>query len=454
MLLMPASLFALGDKDYDPTTLVFPSFLHTMGIRKATKMHLMIYTRNRVKVRNPQGIAVVRLTSWDDPNKKKDDDEVTGYGVNAGENIIVYNKSMTSLGFYGKNETGIKKLNHPTGITANARGDVYVADTGNHRIVRLFNPKQALNFVRAIGGRGALPGQFMAPQGIAMDSHDMVYVSDTGNQRIQVLRPDDQLHLWFGDQGVEDGQLWHPAGIAVTNGKERWSHFKDAFIVVVDLDGKRLQKFTLDGMFVRGVRLSDLKLDEGRFAYLALDYYSNVWVTDTVNHCIHKFDRELNYLTTFGRKGHGDKEFDEPRGMAIYKRFGQVFVAEKESAQYYWIGTDILDFEAKQDTVARWVELSFFLTEPSYLTLTVRDEKNKGEITVFKRAKFFTGQQSVLLGGNWQRMSSSGTQPHDGSGPDLEPMKSGRYRLELKVEPTYSSINYFAKNVETSLAIP
>ena len=59
-LLLPFNLFAFGGKKYDPTTLVYPSFLHTMGIRKATKLHLMIYTGNKVKVKNPQGLAVVR----------------------------------------------------------------------------------------------------------------------------------------------------------------------------------------------------------------------------------------------------------------------------------------------------------------------------------------------------------------------------------------------------------
>ncbi|MFQ6115140.1 MAG: NHL repeat-containing protein, partial [bacterium] len=327
-------LFAVGDEKYDPTTLVFPSFLHTMGIRKATKTHLMIYTRNKVKVRDPQGLAVVRLKSWDDPNNKKDDDEVTGYGINSGENVIVYNKSMTSLGIYGVNEKRERALKNPTGVAANEIGDVYVADTGNHRIVRFFNPKKNLKFVRGIGGRGALPGQFESPQGVALDSHGMVYVSDTGNHRIQILRPDDVLHLWFGDQGVEDGELWHPTGIAVTDGGQKWSYYKDSFIALIDLDHTRVQKFTLDGKFMKATRLKDFGFSTGHLAYLAMDYYSNIWVTDTANHCIHKFDRNLDYLTSFGRKGTGDKEFMEPRGFAIYKRFGQVFVAENESAQY------------------------------------------------------------------------------------------------------------------------
>jgi DNA-binding beta-propeller fold protein YncE len=457
LLTFPAIVPGLGDKKYDPTSLVFPSFLHTLGIRKATKTHFMIYTKNKVKVRNPQGLAIVRLESWENPDKKKDDDEVTGYGINSGENVIVYNRSMTSLGLYGVNETGEKALKNPMDVAANQKGDVYVADTGNHRIVRLFNPKQNLKFVRAIGGRGALPGQFEAPQGVALDSHGMVYVSDTGNHRIQILRPDDMLHRWFGDQGVEDGELWHPTGIAVTDSGERWSYYKDSFIALIDLDHTRVQKFTLDGKFLKAIRLKDFGYSSGYLAYLAIDYYSNIWVTDTANHRIHKFDRNLNYLTSFGRKGKGDKEFMEPRGIAIYKRFGQVFVAEKESAQYYWIGTDIFNFKGEWDAEKGIIGLDFFLTEPSYLTLQVENSKGTVKAVVFKRAQYFSGPQKIYLDGSWQSIPRARIENPDifgnGAFAKLKSLPKGKYTFKLKVEPTYSSYKYFSKEVETRLSV-
>lgn len=452
----PFNLLAFGDKKNDPTTLVFPSFLHTMGIRKATKMHLMIYTGNKVKVKNPQGLAVVRLNSWEDPNEKNDDDEVTGYGVNSGTNVIVYNKSMSSLGFYGLKETGVKKLKNPTGVAANEQGDVYVADAGNHRIVRFFNPKANLKFVRAIGGKGARPGQFDSPQGIAMDSHGMVYVADTGNHRVQIIRPDDKLHLWFGDQGVEDGELWHPSGIAVTNGKERWSYYKDSFIALIDLDGTRIQKFSLDGEFQRAIRLRDFGFESGKLLYLALDYYSNIWVTDFINHCIHKFDRNLNHLTSFGRKGGGKKEFFEPRGIAIYKRFGQVFIVEKESAQYYWVGTDLFDLESRWLADKGAIELDFVLTEPTFLTLTVEANGEQKKI-VFEKRKYFLGSQKIFLDGKWRTLAKSLIEnpQHNGNRANfkLAAVPPGKYKFKIKIEPTYSSYKYFSKEVETKVVV-
>ncbi len=455
-VLLPFNLLAFGDKKYDPTTLVFPSFLHTMGIRKATKMHLMIYTGNKVRVKNPQGLAIVRLNSWEDPKEKNDDDEVTGYGINSGTNTIVYNKSMSSLGFYGLKEVGERKLNNPTAVAANELGDVYVADTGNHRIVRFFNPKANLKFLRGIGGEGTLPGTFKSPRGLAMDSNHMVYVADTGNHRIQVIRPDDQLHLWFGDRGMNDGELWHPSGLAVNNGTGRWSFYKEGFIALIDLDGTRIQKFSLEGEFIKAIRLQDFGFENGQMLYVAIDYYSNIWVTDFANHCVHKFDRNLNYLTTFGRKGDGKKEFSEPRGIAIYKRFGQVFIVEKESAQYYWVGTDILNLESNWLADKGVVQFDFALTEPTYITLQVEGSGIRPK-TIFEKKKYFSGPRKIYLDGNWNMVSDAKIENRRSNANALDSRRNGlvpgKYKFKIKIESTYSSYKFFSKEVETSLII-
>ncbi|MDZ7262453.1 MAG: NHL repeat-containing protein, partial [candidate division KSB1 bacterium] len=351
----------------DPTTLVFPAFLHTLGIRKATKFHLFLFMGNRVKFRDPQGLAVVRLESWEDTTKTSDDDEVTVYGVNSGQDNIIFNTSMTSLGVYGLTEQGDQRLNKPRGIAANARGDVYVADTGNHRVVRLFNPGRSLKFVGSIGRRGNKKGEFQAPRGVALDSRGNLYVSDTGNNRIQIFDNQNHFIRAFGSSH----RLIEPDGIAVMDSGERWSFYQDEFIIVVDSANQRLQKFSLEGNYLTAITARQFGYPKAYLAYVAVDYYSNVYVTDTANHCIHKFDRGLNYLTTFGRYGSGDKEFMEPRGITIYRRFGQTFVAEKEGAQYYWIGTDILDFKTSYDSKNKRVQIEYFLTEPAFVTLDI-----------------------------------------------------------------------------------
>ncbi|MFQ5627711.1 MAG: hypothetical protein ACE5I1_03045, partial [bacterium] len=120
-----------SNEKYNPTSLVFPTRKH-IPIRKATKFHLFLYVQNRVKVSNPQGIALTRLDSWENPKTEKDDDEITIYGVNSGQNVLIYNSSMTTISVYGLKKRGQEKLNNPHGIAAAHWGDVYVADTGNN----------------------------------------------------------------------------------------------------------------------------------------------------------------------------------------------------------------------------------------------------------------------------------------------------------------------------------
>jgi hypothetical protein len=352
------------------------------------------------------------------------------------------------------NEKGGRALNRPLGVAANELGDVYVADTGNHRVVRFKNPGRSLNFVKAIGGYGATPGSFNAPEGVAMDSRGRAYISDTGNHRIQVLRADDVLDRWFGKQGVNDGELWRPSGITVTDDDERWSYYKDEFLAVIDLDYTRIQKFTLEGKFQKAVRLKDFGFSSGRLAYLAIDYYSNIWVTDTANHCLHKFDRDLNYLTTFGRKGSGDKEFMEPRGIAIYKRFGQVFVAEKESAQYFWVGVDIFNFETSWRPKLGVMQIDFFLTEPAYLTLSLIRPGAESPIEVFAKKQYFAGNQKIYVDANLESGPLSELENLKKRGNNVaSKFDEGKYTIKLKVEPTYSSYKYFFKEVSSEISI-
>ena len=110
----------------------------------------------------------MRLESWVDPKITGADDEVTVYGINSGQNLVIYNKSMFELGIYGDRETGAAKLNKPWGVAANSKGDVFVTDMGNNRVVKMFNPKSDLRYVSSWGSQGSTNEQFNQPRGIAL----------------------------------------------------------------------------------------------------------------------------------------------------------------------------------------------------------------------------------------------------------------------------------------------
>lgn len=78
----------------------------------------------------------------------------------------------------------------PSDLAVDSQGNVYILDSGNHRIQK-FDPNG--NFLASFGRQGQGPGEFQYPQSIDLDPGGNLYVSDSGNQKIQILKPDGSL---------------------------------------------------------------------------------------------------------------------------------------------------------------------------------------------------------------------------------------------------------------------
>lgn len=81
---------------------------------------------------------------------------------------------------FGTNGADIGQFNTPKGLTYDSIGTLYVADSGNHRIV-LANGSSLLS---ATGTNGTALGEFDGPENISISERG-VYVADAGNNRIQ-----------------------------------------------------------------------------------------------------------------------------------------------------------------------------------------------------------------------------------------------------------------------------
>jgi Zn-dependent protease with chaperone function/sugar lactone lactonase YvrE len=77
-------------------------------------------------------------------------------------------------------------------ITLDASGNIYIADSVAHRIVK-YTPAGDLEWAR--GQLGEEPGEFKAPTGIAIDQAGSLYIADAGNRRVQKLDSDGDF-IW------------------------------------------------------------------------------------------------------------------------------------------------------------------------------------------------------------------------------------------------------------------
>ena len=83
-------------------------------------------------------------------------------------------------------------LNFPTAVAVDASGNLYIADSANHRIREvsggIISTIAGTTVFGFSGDNGpATSAQLYLPKGVAVDSHGNVYIADTGNQRIREI---------------------------------------------------------------------------------------------------------------------------------------------------------------------------------------------------------------------------------------------------------------------------
>lgn len=224
-------------------------------------------------------------------------------------------------------------FNNPTGVACDGKGDVYVCDTNNHRVQK-FDGKLG-QFLMKFGGRGNGEGQFNAPWGIAVDRvRGYIYVVDSANFRIQKFDEDGEFIMHWGSFGNNDGQFYFARGIAVDQ--------NDGMVYVVDMGNHRIQKFDTStnvlpqlvakwgGGIGAGHASSAQAQEPGQFRSpwgVSVDGAGDVFVSDTGNQRIQKFDRDGNFVTQWGGFGNADGQFNFPYGLVLDPR-GHVFVVD------------------------------------------------------------------------------------------------------------------------------
>jgi sugar lactone lactonase YvrE len=146
------------------------------------------------------------------------------YVADSGNNRIV-KIPVTSSGF-GTAETILDNLSHPGGLVLDWTGNLYIADSGNNRIVEL---------PVASGGYGApttIATGLNAPGGLTLDPAGNLYVADTGNNRIVKLPA---LGSSFGAPAAIGSGFSAPGGIAMDPARN---------LYIADTGNNRIVKLT------------------------------------------------------------------------------------------------------------------------------------------------------------------------------------------------------------------
>lgn len=110
-------------------------------------------------------------------------------------------------------------FNTPDGLALDPQGNLYVTDSGNHRIQKFDSDGR---FITTWGGKGNDDGQFDCQDicMVAVDGQGYVYITDNNNARVQKFDSNGKFLAKWGSFGDGDGQFNGPFGLAV----DRQSH--------------------------------------------------------------------------------------------------------------------------------------------------------------------------------------------------------------------------------------
>lgn len=208
------------------------------------------------------------------------------------------------------------KIADPSAVTVDAAGNVYFADRVNLRIRRVaangIINTFAGNGSAAFSGDGGAAGSagIAVPLGVTRDANGNIFIADTGNSRIRKVSTDGLIGTFAGN-GIGDGGL---ATRALLEGAGDVAIDKMGNLYVAEYYGQRVRKVTPDGNIFTvagngeygfsgdGGPASSAKLNYP--TAVALDAIGNLYIADYANNRIRKVTPG-GIISTFAGDGTG-----------------------------------------------------------------------------------------------------------------------------------------------------
>ena len=250
----------------------------------------------------------------------------------------------------------------PRTVAVDGSGRVYVTDTENHRIRRI-DPSGEVITVAGTGQPGyggdggpATSALLRQPHGIALDDAGNLYVADSPNHRIRRIDPAGIITTVAGTGMAGFSGDGGPATSARLNRPRNLIVDPAGNLLIADTDNHRIRRVegsviiaTIAGTGAPGSSGdggpgSAASFDDPRD--VALDPEGHLFVVDTEAHRVRRIDAATGTITTVagtgmsGLSGDGGPaaaaRLNEPRGVAVDPG-GNLFIADSSNNRVRWV---------------------------------------------------------------------------------------------------------------------
>ncbi len=241
-----------------------------------------------------------------------------------------------------------QQLSNPGGVASDAAGNLYIADSSNHRVLKV-TPAGAASTIAGTGiagyggdGKAATAAQLNLPRAVAADSAGNIYVVDENNRRVRKITPNGIIKTAAGTFDVGDGG---PASKAALSSSTDLVFDATGNLYLTDSPLNLVRKITPAGIIsnAAGSGSRGFAGDGGPASAasllnpngLALDATGNLYIADTSNHRIRKVDTRGSITTVAGGgpgfAGDGSDatmaQLSAPNGVAV-DASGAVYIAD------------------------------------------------------------------------------------------------------------------------------
>jgi sugar lactone lactonase YvrE len=214
------------------------------------------------------------------------------------------------------------QLNNPHAVITDSGGNLYIADTYNHRI-RKIDPAGIISTIAGTGsgsfggdGGPAIRAQLFYPEGLALDSTGNIFVADSTNHRIRKIDRAGIITTVAGTGVANFGGDGGPATAAQVNYPMGVALDADGNMYIADYGNHRVRKVDRAGIITTaaGTGVASFGGDGGPATAaqvnsprgVAIDTSGNLLIADTNNSRIRKVDRAgvISTIAGTGRAGY------------------------------------------------------------------------------------------------------------------------------------------------------